>query len=133
MLLRWPGLALVAAALFVAAPAAHAATVCRAGRVEMIVGGTAAADCTGAPVSTTALTTPAARSPASASLRVEPAVQRVRDEERRRILEEEFQHEQALLGSLLRQGPAADPAALGRARANIAALQGELARLPPVR
>jgi hypothetical protein len=109
---------------------AHAATMCRAGGVEMIVGGPSAAECAAPQVAATGITV-TARSPASGALRVEPAVQRERDQERRRILEEEFQHEQALLSSLLKQGPAADPAGIVRTQQNLAALRQELARSTP--
>ncbi len=108
-----------------------AATVCQAGRVEMIVGGTVPPnDCAARP---------GARPPAlaaragaaSAGERVDPAVQRERDSDRRRILEDELAHEQAVLAGLLRQGPAADTAAVARTQANVAAVRQELARTSP--
>jgi len=114
-----------------AAQAATAAPVCRSGGVEWIVGGreaprpaceaaTVATAAKAGPGGTTAAATPRWRESDGAA-------------ERRRILEEELRQEQAALTRALGQGAAADPAALGRTRANISALQGELSRLPSAR
>lgn len=127
---RWPVL------LWLALPlAAPAVTVCQAGKVEMIVGGPAAAPCgfslpAASPVSTsgTALALPGG--PAQRE-RVAPQTQRERDGERRRILAAEWQREHDTLAQLQRQGAAADGGQLARTRANLAALQGELSRLAP--
>lgn len=72
-----------------------------------------------------------ARVAAVSPMKIEPVVQRERDQERRRILEEELQKEQSVLGSLLKQGPNADAAALARTHSNLAALRQELARASP--
>lgn len=108
-----------------------AATVCRAGRVEMIVGGTVPpTDC----AARAAGRLPAMAAGAGAAAggeRIDPAVQRERDSDRRRILEDELAHEQAVLAGLLRQGPAADAAAVARSRANVAAVRQELVRTSP--
>jgi hypothetical protein len=103
-------------------------SVCRRAGVEWIVGGRQAAQPTCEPA-------PAGKAPLNAAAGTPTARWRDSDgaSERRRILEDELRHEQAMLAEALSQGPAADTAALGRTRANIAALQGELARLPPVR
>lgn len=121
----------LAGALLGAAACAVAAnpSVCRRGGVEWIVGGpsadTSACDASSAR---------AAPGPAPASNGVSSPT-RWRDgdgaAERRQILEQELRQEQAALAAAQRPGAAADAAALGRTRANITALQGELARLPP--
>lgn len=121
---------LVACAMLAAATGATAAAnppVCRRGGVEWIVGGPSAdaGACDAAP-------TRSAPAPSGAA-----PTTRWRDgdgaAERRQILEQELRQEQASLATALRQGAAADAAALGRTRANITALQGELARLPAAR
>jgi hypothetical protein len=112
---------------------AQGAAVCQAGRVEMIVGGVApAADCS-SPVAGRSQPPASALAAASRGERVAPAVQRERDSDRRRILEDELRHEQDALVQQLRRGETTDADALGRTRANIAALQGELSRLPTAR
>lgn len=121
----------LAGALLGAAACAVAAnpSVCRRGGVEWIVGGPSAD--AGACDATAARATPG---PVAASTSSSPSA-RWRDgdgaAERRQILEQELRQEQAALAAAQRPGAAADAAALGRTRANITALQGELARLPP--
>jgi hypothetical protein len=121
-LLWWAGLTL---ALTGQAAAGTGSAVCRRGGVEWIVGGREApqAGCEAA-----AAPRPAAAVGGTAT------TERWRDSdgasERRRILEDELRREQSALAQALSQGPAVDAAALGRTRANIAALQAELARLP---
>lgn len=127
-LLRWAWPAVGAVLAGPAAAAGAEGAVCRRGGVEWIVGGRQApqAACD---------TVPAAKAGSGGGAQASTARWRDSDgaSERRRILEDELRHEQATLAQALSQGPAADSAALGRTRANIAALQGELARLPPVR
>lgn len=124
---------LLAGVLLGAAACATAANppVCRRGGVEWIVGGPAAD--AGACDAATARATPG---PAAASTSAAPSA-RWRDgdgaAERRQILEQELRQEQAALNAAQRPGATADAAALGRTRANITALQGELARLPASR
>lgn len=121
-----------AVALSVLAPiaGAQAAAVCRSGRVELILGGLApAADCP-APAAARPPRPAIAVAASAHSERIAPEVQRERDSERRRILEDELRHEQQ---ALVQQQQRSDAEALGRTRANIAALQGELSRLPAVR
>lgn len=131
---------LVAGTLLAAAAGAAAAAntpVCRRGGVEWIVGGASgdAGSCD-APTARTTATTPttAPNGPVQGAAAAAP---RWRDSdgaaERRQILEQELRQEQATLAAAQRQGAAADVALLGRTRANIAALQGELARLPAAR
>lgn len=130
----WPHLRSAAFGLWAAAfalPGGMAATVCQSGRVEMIVGGVApAADCPARPA---ARPTPSGHAAGSANVgeRIDPAVQRERDSDRRRILEEELAKEQAVLTGLMRQGTAADPATVARTQANVAAVRQELARTSP--
>jgi hypothetical protein len=131
--LRATWLALAALLAGQAAATGAGAPVCRRGGVEWIVGGREAAQpgCEAAPAAKASAVANAGASGAA------PSAVRWRDSdgasERRRILEDELRHEQAALAQALSQGPAADAAALGRTRANIAALQGELARLPSAR
>jgi hypothetical protein len=120
---------LLLASLAGQASAAGAATpVCRRGGVEWIVGGREAPR-PACEAATAAKPDPGGTAASTAA--------RWRESdgaaERRRILEDELRHEQAALARALGQGAAADPAALGRTRANISALQGELSRLPPAR
>lgn len=93
----------------------------------MIVGGVGSAppNCSLAPSLATA---PASPPKAAAANRV-----RLNEGEsdRRRILEQELQHEQSVLASLLKQGPSADSATLARTHSNLAALRQELARATP--
>ncbi|MGM9487655.1 hypothetical protein [Ideonella sp. YS5] len=126
---RWQAVACWALATVPVSQAMAAGTdaaVCRRGGVEWIVGGREAPQpgCEAAPAPRVG---PSGTPPAA----------RWRDSdgasERRRILEDELRHEQSLLAQALSQGPGADAAALGRTRANIAALQAELARVPPAR
>lgn len=101
--------------------------VCRSGSVEMIVGGVGSApsNCPLAP----------SLAPAPASAPKAAAANRVRlnegESERRRILEQELQHEQSVLNALLKQGSNADSATLARTHSNLAALRQELARAAP--
>lgn len=120
----------VAAALALQA-SAGAATVCQSGRVEMIVGGVApTADCPArAPTKLAAAGHGAGG--ANGGERIDPPVQRERDSDRRRILEEELAREQAVLAGLQRQGAAADAATVARTQANVAAVRQELARTAP--
>jgi len=105
----------------------------------MIVGGAAPAACAGGGASSTASAaalTPAsgsiaARSSGPAGLRIEPGVQRERDQERRRILEDELQREQSVLNNLLKSGSGADAATVSRTQSNLSALRQELARATP--
>jgi len=124
--LRLAWWALAAAAMNQSIAAGTDTAVCRRGGVEWIVGGREApqAACEAAPASRVSSggTAPAARWRDSDGA-----------SERRRILEDELRHEQSMLAQALSQGPGADAAALGRTRANIAALQAELARVPPAR
>jgi hypothetical protein len=106
---------------------AQAASVCRISGVEMIIGGTPQAACSVDPPS-------AGRRMSVASIsgeRIAPEVQHERDRERRRILEDELQRERSAMARLLKQGAAADAAALARTESNLAALQRELARGGP--
>ncbi len=99
---------------------------CRQGRVEMIVGGDPTADDCNRRHGVDA-----AALPAATQARVEPAVQRARDGDRRAILLRELEREQAELAQL-QSAPAHDSLAdaLLRTRENVAALQRELARTP---
>jgi hypothetical protein len=130
----WPHLRSAAFGLWALAWALQgsvAASVCQSGRVEMIVGGVAqAADCP-ARAAARPFSTGHAASIASTGERIDPAVQRERDSDRRRILEEELAKEQAVLTGLIRPGTAADPATVARTQANVAALRQELARTSP--
>ncbi|MFZ5549832.1 MAG: hypothetical protein ACOZJX_14160 [Pseudomonadota bacterium] len=130
---------LVAGTLLATAACAAAAAntpVCRRGGVEWIVGGASGdagtCDAPTARASTTPTTAPNGPVPGAAA-----AAPRWRDSdgaaERRQILEQELRQEQATLAAAQRHGAAADVALLGRTRANIAALQSELARLPAAR
>jgi hypothetical protein len=111
----------------------------------------------GAPV--TIVQTPRGRAPASApasaprpaEARVDPAAQRARDSDARRILNDELRREEARLAEMRREFNNGEPerqgdernyqryldrvaemrAALARKEADVAALQRELAKLPP--
>jgi len=109
----------------------------------------------GAPV--TIVQTPRARAPASApaarpaDAKVDPAEQRARDSDARRILNDELTREQVRLAEMRREFNNGEPerrgdernyqryldrvaemrAALARKEADVAALQRELAKLPP--
>lgn len=130
----WPHLRSAAFGLWAAAcvlQGSVAATVCQSGRVEMIVGGVApTADC---PARAAARPTSPGHVAGNGSggERIDPAVQRERDSDRRRILEEELAREQAVLAGLQRQGAAADAATVARTQANVAAVRQELARTTP--
>lgn len=108
-----------------------AALVCRSGNVEMIIGGTQAANACGnatrAPVPSAGRT---ATSPMAtiASARVSDVEQRQRDQDRRAILEGELQRERQTLAEQTRPGSGIDEAAVNRTRSNLAALQRELGR-----
>lgn len=128
--LRRTAVGWVAAALALQG-SAGAATVCQSGRVEMIVGGVApTADCPKRAAGRLGSPGHVAGS-ASSGERIDPAVQRERDSDRRRILEEELAREQAVLAGLQRQGAAADAATVARTQANVAAVRQELARTTP--
>jgi hypothetical protein len=95
----------------------------------------------------TSHTSPMAAGPASvaadlAGQRVAPTLQAVRDQDRKRILEEELSHEQArlaALGDTIKQKQAKAPAvemallsqSSSRSQSNVQALQRELSRLRP--
>ena len=95
--------------------------------------------------------TPAASAPRPAEARVDPAAQRARDGDARRILSDELRREEARLAEMRRDFNNGEPerqgdernyqryldrvaemrAALARKEADVAALQRELAKLPP--
>lgn len=106
---------------------AQAASVCRISGVEMIIGGAPQAACNVDPPTAGRRTSVAS----IGSERVAPEIQHERDRERRRILEDELQRERGAMARLLKEGAAADAAALARTESNLAALQRELARGGP--
>jgi hypothetical protein len=89
---------------------------CRRAGVEWIVGGPAPVDCD-------APATAANTTAGDARLKVSPASQRQRDEERQRILAQELAQEERQLPRAL------DADSVLRTRDNIAALKREMARL----
>lgn len=100
-------------------------SACRTGRVEMIVGGAAeSADCANGRTAATPATT-------GREARVDAGAQRVRDDDRRAILQQEVARERDEL-SRLASAPSseANRLALERTRTNLAALQRELSRAP---
>lgn len=102
-----------------------AASVCREGKVEMIIGGARAANnCAGS----ARAAAPAADRPAMGPMRVSATEQRQRDQDRRAILESELQRERQTLAEQTRPGSGVDEAAVNRTRSNLAALQRELGR-----
>ncbi|GAA0743817.1 hypothetical protein LRH25_06675 [Ideonella azotifigens] len=99
--------------------------VCRVGAVELIVGGQAAGqDCQPGDQRRKLQASPAT----TGETGIPTGVQKVRDQERRRILEEELAREQAAMSDLQKQGATADPGSLARTQSNLVALRQELAR-----
>ena len=72
----------------------------------------------------------AATAPVPAAARIDPRLQRLRDSDRREILNQELRREQDTL-ERLRRSAGADPRDLARVQADVHALQHEIARLPP--
>lgn len=126
----WTFASVIAALIAVPAGATEtlaggAATVCREGKVEMIIGGTQPVSACNSPSRAPA---PSAGRTSMTSVRVSDAEQRQRDQDRRVILENELQRERQALADQLRPGSGADEAAVNRTRSNLAALQRELGR-----
>ncbi|MEK8031078.1 hypothetical protein AACH06_09655 [Ideonella sp. DXS29W] len=129
---RWLGASAGIVIALVAAPVGAvetltggAASVCREGKVEMIIGGArAASTCTGS----TRAAAPVASRTAVSPMRISDTEQRQRDQDRRAILESELQRERQTLAEQTRQGSGVDEAAVNRTRSNLAALQRELGR-----
>lgn len=117
-----------AAALCTAAQAGEPSAVCRHSGVEWIVGGRGAeapaCERVGSRPAANATTAPSA-GPSASSARWRASDAAV---ERRQILEQELRQEQAALAAALAAGAAGSAASVERTRANIAALQKELAR-----
>lgn len=127
-MLRGALLLWAAAALCTSAQAGEPPAVCRHSGVEWIVGGRGAeapaCERVGSRPAAGGTTAPSA-GPAASSARWRAGDAAV---ERRQILEQELRQEQAALAAALAAGAAASAASVERTRANIAALQKELAR-----
>lgn len=118
----------VIATLIAASAGASEATVCREGKVEMIIGGAQATNACGGAARAPAPSAGRTSTPSMTSVRISDVEQRQRDQDRRAILENELQRERQTLADQLRPGSGADEAAVNRTRSNLAALQRELGR-----
>lgn len=100
---------------------------CRQDGVEWIIGGSSGGLCPAArQAATPAGAARAVTIQAAAAPRINAATQTLRDAERLTILQQELADELAQQAQL-----ASDPAALARSRANLAAIDREIARLKP--
>lgn len=105
------------------------ALLCRNGPVDVLSGGPAVTRCGAATAATAANPRQLGHDHASTApqMRVSAQTQRTRDEARKAILDHELAQEQARLAALLKAGHA-DAAEVARTRANVDAIQRELAR-----
>lgn len=112
------------ASLAWAAPATTGtALLCRNGPVDVLSGGPATTQCGAATPPQRGLD----RAATAPQMRVSAQAQRTRDEARKAILDQELAQEQARLAALLKTSNA-DAAEVTRTRANVDAIQRELAR-----